>query len=82
MGRSNGPVLGKDMLVAPGDPRQVGGSNYVIVRYTLQAPDVQTYGSQAIAGSFRELNPVGNSVEVAVFKNNDRLFYANGASGT
>jgi len=84
-GQYNAGELGVDVLVHAGDPVLLDGSGspFVILRYTVDPIDVEDFGAQArIVGSFRELIPVGDSVEVSVFQNGNPLFSATGTGST
>ena len=81
-GSSNAPVLGTDLLLHPGPD---AATSTVILRYTISAAKIASYGSSAsIAGSFRDLvNPTGgNSVTVSIYHNTTRLFTKSGTVGT
>ena len=75
-------VVGEDLLIHPGNTPQ---SAYVIVRYTINADDIDTIGNfAAITGSFRDLQGnnnanAGGSVQVQVLLNDTSLFSATGA---
>ncbi|MCG8509704.1 MAG: PEP-CTERM sorting domain-containing protein [Rhodospirillales bacterium] len=75
-GSDNSPVVGQDILIHP--DTVTPNSNFVIVRYTISASDVLNGTTATIAGSFRNLVPSGDSVEVYVYQNSTELFAASG----
>jgi autotransporter-associated beta strand protein len=79
-GDLNAPALGTDLLLHPGPD---AANNTVILRYTISAAEIASYGASAsIAGSFRNLVPNGDSVTVSIYQNATRLFTKSGSGGT
>jgi plastocyanin len=78
-GDRNAPELGTDLLLHPGPD---AANNTVIIRYTISAAAIASYGNSAsIAGSFRELlSNNGDSVTVSVYHNATQLFAKTGSA--
>ncbi|MCX6877926.1 MAG: autotransporter-associated beta strand repeat-containing protein [Verrucomicrobia bacterium] len=79
-GDLNAPELGTDLLLHPGPD---AANNTIILRYTISAAEISSYGTSAsIAGSFRDLIPGGDSVTVSIYHNATQLFAKSGSAVT